>query len=59
MFSHQSSLIIIIKRIQNRLLRVLAYKTKQNSYIEQPAVNFNIESLENRSKYNMLWFYKL
>jgi len=54
-------LCVSILCIQNRILRVLVFKTnKIGTLLEQLATDFNIESLEKRRKYNdLLWLYKL
>jgi len=56
-----SNLISKMEHIQNRLLRVLAYKTnKVNFSIEQLILEFDIEPPVNRRKWNdVLWLHKL
>jgi patatin-like phospholipase/acyl hydrolase len=58
---HQSTFIVKIESIQNRLLRVLAYKAnKIGTSLEQLATDFNTELLEMRRKYiDLLWLNKL
>jgi hypothetical protein len=58
---HQANFITKIERIQYRLLRVLAYKTKKiNLSLKQLSLKFDIESLDKRRKLtDVLWLHKL
>ena len=58
---YQTNLINKIERIQNRFLRVLAFKTgKIDISLKNIADEYGIELLENRRKfYDVAWLYKL
>jgi hypothetical protein len=58
---HQDYLIIKLERLQNRFLRMLAFKTnKVDQTLKSLAIEFNIEILEFRRQFNDLrWLYNL